>query len=82
MKKAFFALLDFLEGLISDDKSSRLIKSPKTSKRKGYRVTNPTPFIISELKVLVDAMGKGWVIEHHDKPVQNKATGQWYDPSV
>ena len=82
LKKAFFALLDFLEGLISDDQSSRLIKSPKTSKRKGFRVTNPTPFIISELEVLVDAMGKGWVIEHQTKPTQNKASGEWYAPSV
>ena len=82
MKKAFIALLTFLESILSDDKSSRVIMSPKTSKRKGFRVVNPTPFIISELEVLVDALGKGWIIDHVTVPTQNKATGEWYQPSV
>ena len=82
LKKAFFALIDYLEALISDDTSSRLIKSPKSSKRKGFRVTNPTPFVISELSALVDALGKGWIIDHQQTPTQNKASGEWYPPSV
>ena len=82
MKKKFIALLTFLESILSDDKSSRVIMSPKTSKRKGFRVVNPTPFIISELEVLVDALGKGWIIDHVTVPTQNKATGEWYQPSV
>ena len=82
MKKKFIALLTFLESILSDDKSSRVIMSPKTSKRKGFRVVNPTPFAISELEVLVDALGKGWIIEHVTVPTQNKTSGEWYQPSV
>ena len=82
MKKAFIALLTFLEGILSADASARVILSPKTSKRTGFRVVNPTPFVISELIALVDALGKNWIVEHVTTPTQNKATGEWYQPSV
>ena len=82
MKKAFIALLTFLESILSADTSARVIMSSKTSKRKGFRVVNPTPFVISELSALVDALGKGWIVEHVTTPTQNKATGEWYQPSV
>ena len=86
MKKAFIALLKYLEALLPEpvagEASPRVIMSPKSSKRKGFRVVNPTPFIISELTALVDACEKGWAIEHQVKPTQNKTSGQWYDPSI
>ena len=86
MREAFDALLDFLESKlpnpVAGETPPQVTMSPKTSKKKGYRVSNPTPFVISELQALVDACERGWVIEHQVKPTQNKATGQWYDPSL
>ena len=86
MKKHFIALLKALEDIlpkpVAGEALPRVIMSPKTSKRKGFRVVNPTAFIISELEVLVDALGKGWIIDHVTIPTQNKASGEWYAPSV
>ena len=86
MKKAFIALLKYLESITpepsADNPSPRVIMSPKSSKRKGFRVVLPTPFVISERSALVDACEKGWSIEHQLNPTQNKTTREWYKPSV
>ena len=86
MKKAFIALLKYLESITpkpsADNPSPRVIMSPKDSNRKGFRVILPTPFVIAELSALVDACGKGWIIDNQLIPTQNKTTGEWYKPSV
>ena len=86
MKEAFNALMDFLESLIpeptADNTDPRVIKSPKKSQRKGLRVCYPTPFNKAKLQELVVAFKPDWVVEHVTVPTQNKATGQWYTPSV
>ena len=83
MKEAFFALMEsIIPEPSADNPSPRVIMSPKSSKRKGFRVVLPTPFVISELQALVDACGKGWAIEQQLKPSQNQTTGEWYKPSV
>ena len=84
--KHFHALMDFLEGLIpeptADNTSPRVIKSPKTSSRKGLRVVYPTPFNIAELTALVAELNPGWIVDHVTIPTQNKKTLDWYSPSV
>ena len=86
MKKKFHALMDFLEALIpeptADNTSPRVIKSPKSSNRKGLRVVYPTPFDIAKLSALVAEFKPHWIVDHVTVPTQNKATGQWYSPSV
>ena len=86
MKKHFIALLKALEDILPKpvvgEATPRVIMSPKSSKRKGFRVINPTPFVISELQALVDACEKGWIIDNQLKPTQNKTSGEWYQPSV
>ena len=86
MKEAFNALMDFLEDHIPeptpDNTEPRVIKSPKKSQRKGLRVCYPKPFDIAELTALVVAFKPHWIVDDVKVPTQNKATGQWYTPSV
>ena len=80
-KNAKDALYEKLESLLPDGESIRT--TPQGSKMPGIFLSHPKGHIdTQEIERLAKQYNPHLTVRYNPTPVQNKKTGQWYDPSL